>query len=519
MCSFVDCERSHRSARWLGLLWIAAACVGPRDRAPDIRSLYAAAARDEIRNPVIVIHGILGARLEQRSTGKVVFGAFDSTSLDPSKPDGARALALPLEVPASARDYDPSTADVVPTGPLERFDVELFYGTVSVDVYAKMIRALGIGGFRDPVLVDPSTPAYADDHYTCYTFFYDWRRDNVENAIRFGAFVEESRTEIEARAQRRITKLRASNLPDERAHAERLAAWLERGFRFDVVAHSMGGLIARYYLRHGAVDLPSDGSLPPITWAGSEHIDRLVMVGTPNLGAIESLQKLVLGFAPSYFLPEYDVAVLGSMPSIYQLMPRVDGGWIRDQTGQPIELDFFDVEEWDRNGWGLLSSDAKRVLSWLLPEVESGARRHAIAKRYLAYCLDRARRFQASLDRRAATRSPTHLIAFAGDAEPTAAFAEARRSEGGSWILNFRPNEFTLPGDGTVTRASAIGDLRPRTDRGVHRRLRSPVDWERVFFLRDDHLGLTSNPTFVNNLLFQLLEEELPPRAETSERP
>lgn len=35
--------------------------------------------------------------------------------------------------------------------------------------------------------------------------------------------------------------------------------------KFDLVAHSMGSLVVRYYLRYGAADLPADGSLPPET--------------------------------------------------------------------------------------------------------------------------------------------------------------------------------------------------------------------------------------------------------------
>jgi triacylglycerol esterase/lipase EstA (alpha/beta hydrolase family) len=49
--------------------------------------------------------------------------------------------------------------------------------------------------------------------------------------------------------------------------------------KFDIVAHSMGGLVARYYLRYGTQDLPPDGSLPELTWAGAQYVDNLIMVG------------------------------------------------------------------------------------------------------------------------------------------------------------------------------------------------------------------------------------------------
>ena len=61
------------------------------------------------------------------------------------------------------------------------------------------------------------------------------------------------------------------------------------------------------------------------------------------------------------------------------------------------------------------------------------------------------------------------------------------------------------PGDGTVLRTSALMDERVGRDRAT--RLESPIDWHRVTFLFKDHLGLTADPTFSDNLLFLLLEQ------------
>ena len=61
------------------------------------------------------------------------------------------------------------------------------------------------------------------------------------------------------------------------------------------------------------------------------------------------------------------------------------------------------------------------------------------------------------------------------------------------------------PGDGTVLRTSAILDERVGSEwtPGVQ----TPIDWDRVTFLFRDHLGLTRDPAFTDNLLFLLLEE------------
>ena len=52
--------------------------------------------------------------------------------------------------------------------------------------------------------------------------------------------------------------------------------------RFDIVVHSMGGLLTRYYLCYGTQSLPADGSLPTLNWAGTQFVERAVLVGTPS---------------------------------------------------------------------------------------------------------------------------------------------------------------------------------------------------------------------------------------------
>ena len=237
-------------------------CSSPRGSLPRIAELYSEAAKREARNPVIVIHGVLGARLAQRSTGKTVWGAFTRDGVDPNSAAGARAIGLPLEPSLSAETYDPEVEDVYAAGPLEALELDVLFSVVSVEVYAGIIRTLGAGGYTDNVVADPLSPAYSEDHYSCFSFFYDWRRDNVENAIRLGHFIEERRAEIASKATERIRLLRAAGTPPELAEADELEAWLGSGYRFDIVAHSMGGLVARYYLRYGTEDLPEDGSDP-----------------------------------------------------------------------------------------------------------------------------------------------------------------------------------------------------------------------------------------------------------------
>jgi len=63
------------------------------------------------------------------------------------------------------------------------------------------------------------------------------------------------------------------------------------------------------------------------------------------------------------------------------------------------------------------------------------------------------------------------------------------------------------PGDGTVLRSSALMDERKAGD--LSQRLISPIHWSQVHFIFSDHLGLTKDAAFTDNILYFLLESPL----------
>ena len=63
-----------------------------------------------------------------------------------------------------------------------------------------------------------------------------------------------------------------------------------------------------------------------------------------------------------------------------------------------------------------------------------------------------------------------------------------------------------VPGDNVVPRSSALMDERVGST-FQHDALKRPIRWKGVHFLFTDHLGLTSDPTFTDNILYILLEE------------
>ena len=443
--------------------------------APDLGGLYNRATEfdDATRNPVIVIPGVLGSKLVDGQSGREVWGAFGGGSADPETDDGARLVALPMAegVPlAELRD------GVTPNGVLDSVRIRLFGVPLESQAYAYILKTLGVGGYRDEELGRGGTIVYRPGHFTCFQFPYDWRRDNAENARRLHEFIAEKRAYVRAELLRRYG-VRRDDL------------------KFDVIAHSMGGLLLRYYLEYGGAPLPEDGSLPPVTWAGAPNVARAVFVAAPNAGSADALANLVDGVRFSWLLPRYGPVVIGTFPSLYQLLPRARHRGLVGADGQT--LDPLDLATWERLGWGLASPHADESLAVLLPDVSEPAARRRIARDHLAKSLARARQFQAALDLAATPPPGLTLHLFAGDAAPTPAVLTAD-PEGALRVTA------TAPGDGTVLRTSAIMDERETGEwrPGVV----SPIAWTDVTFLFADHLALTRDPAFTDNILYRLLE-------------
>ncbi|HEV2835740.1 MAG TPA: hypothetical protein VGW58_10510 [Pyrinomonadaceae bacterium] len=409
----------------VALSLVSAGCISAR-RTPNLEQIFTAARARPGKRPVIVIPGILGTELINSKTGETVWPSAFRTSND----------VLPI-----SPNLESNRDDLVPGRILET--VKLARLLPEVYVYRDLLEALRrYAGYREG---DWENPAVDGDRDTFYVFSYDWRRDNVANA-----------RELVQRLERLKQRLQRPDL------------------KFNVVAHSMGGLIARYAAMYGDADLPPDDVAIRPTWQGAAHISKIVMIGTPNEGSSDAFATLVEGYSITEGLRRR-VPLLNKLtaedavrtPSVFQLMPHRAAAKFLDENLQPLEIDLYDPAVWKRYGWGAInSSEFRRSYNGNGEDLDA----------YLAATLKRARRFHDALDAVENSDSPVVLLAIGGDCEETlSAPVIVRDQKQNRWLTLIRPREYRTsagvklskkqvtaamyaPGDGRVTRASLLGE-------------------------------------------------------------
>lgn len=452
--------------------------------APDLETLFRPeqmedAAHAYAQPPVVVIPGLLGSRLIDADSGEEAWpgGAFDIAF--------SRYESIELPVDDAVRVPDMLPSHLKAGGVAE--------AALGRDFYGRIIETLErFGGYRRARLGEP-VPATGERRV--YVFDYDWRQDNVCTVQELKKFLDRIRADYDN--------------PD---------------LTFDIVAHSMGGLIARYFLRFGDEDVLRDNRLK-VTWAGAPYLNKMILLGTPNLGSLSSVEGFVRGQKVGFArIPEEVVATL---PSTYQLFPHRIVRWLVDEQGRPVDADPFDVRTWRKYQWNIFSPVVRaRVI-----ERRGEAYYTKLAARFREYA-ERARRFSWSLtvcpdydDRlqRCATgkvEPPLRYVVFGGSCSETPARAMLQ-ADGDAMQLRFRPSEVRGksasrdldllmfdPGDGTVTKPSLLARdaLNPLTPRHEY----SYFPLGSAFLLCEDHSTLTGNPHFQNNLLDVLLTRAKP---------
>jgi hypothetical protein len=283
-------------------------------------------ARKQVFPVFIFIPGILGSKLTrvEGENRTVIWGQINAADLiSPANP----ALAY--------KDTDKILAE-----PLDQFYVA-GYGR---DVYGKAFEALKVmnTGNSDNVLWFP----------------YDWRQSNKRTASDLSEWLCK---------------------PDQRSKIE--------GTTVVFIAHSMGGLVLKYWLKH----LYDSAGCSTDKFSNWLKVRRVIFAGTPNYGAAKAASAFAQGFTllvdPSdkgavwKEFAKLDAATLSKglnkygiyFPSAYELLPIINRpGECLQRQGDPTSVvvqplrgasrpvDLFSVATWREIGWPTQLTGAER---------------------------------------------------------------------------------------------------------------------------------------------------------------
>lgn len=420
------------------------------------------------RNPVILVHGFLGSKLKNSQTGENVWGDFRGINAFTVSDDKIRQLAYPMayQVPLSQL-HD----NIVPTELMEDITVKVLGIPIQIAAYQHLVNIMIKGGYYPA-----NRPLPKGKHFnSLFLFAYDWRRDLASNAAELHKYI--------------LSKRRYMQQQYEQCYGIK-----HFDVQFDVIGHSMGGLLIRYYLRYGAQDLPADGSMPKLDWRGSNYIDRAIIVGTPNAGYLDTFLEMIKGGI-------FPAAALGTLPTYYQMLPVPEFKSIV-YADDNQSVDIFDPAIWLKMHWGLADPKQDSTLKIMLPTIKSKGERRKIAIDHLTKCLKRAKQFQQAMSIKSDPPKDVPLYLVAGNGVKTTRRASVDRKTGEVKITKY------APGDGKVLTSSAIFDLRAG-NRALHF-MSSPIDWSSITLLRAAHMGLLKAPVFEDNVLFMLLMQKTP---------
>ncbi|MDH4167532.1 MAG: hypothetical protein OEV90_14125 [Gammaproteobacteria bacterium] len=454
---------TRRSVIASGLALAGCAAV---DR-PRLAAMYGSVSRPGDQPPLILIPGAFGSSLRKRSSGREIWPASDSMLLF----GNYRELELPIDPATLEPDAQNAEAYAVFRTGLGRD----FYGGV-IDTLQR------VGGYERCL---PGVPPRNGPGCGLYLYLYDFRLDGV-------------------RAARGLAELIARIRQD--CGDPRL--------KVDVVAHSGGGMIARYFVRHGTRGLPPTGMLEP-TYEGAAAIRRLLLVGTPSLGTLQPVLSLLRG--EEIGLRRIPPEIVATCPGITEMMPHPAVPWLIDVQGKSVDADLYDIATWRDFGWSLFDPNiAARTISTHGGGAE-GRRHLNLLREYLARNLQRGRAFASSFATQPDPRDvPTWV--FGGDCAPTLArlvlesidgryHARERVADIAAPAARDYERLMHEPGDLVVTRSSLLGrrTLDVAAPRGPEESLRIA----HALFFCEQHQKLVGNASFQDNLLHALFSVDV----------
>jgi len=234
-------------------------------------------------DPVIIVPGIMGSYLVRENTYEEIWPRISTMLIDPW--DGyLNELAMGMDgMP------NPESGNLQPA--------DIFRNLYGEDFFAGLINELTASGYEEGV--------------NLFVFPYDWRLDL------------------------NIIAGDDSRLPRTETLKEKVEAVISQtgAEKVDIVAHSMGGLIAKLYMQK----------------YGGDKVNKFVDIATPHLGAPETMKTLMYGDnLDIWFLNSNKIYNISqNLPSIYQLLPSQN---YFDDSDPNYAYYIYDMFDSDNNG-------------------------------------------------------------------------------------------------------------------------------------------------------------------------
>lgn len=352
------------------------------------------ASDETLRSAIILVPGYYGSRLVRVSDGALIWLSVRQALFG----------NVPLTLPIPGVGFH----DAVPLQPDGMLDdvpvVPLLY---SVDGYGSMRTALQRSGKGRTIIVP---------------FAYDWRDDLMVSVRQLAAVIED---------------LRRTGTTD-----------------IQLVAHSMGGLVAAYYLRYGT----QDPEQAVETWEGAGSISGVALVGVPFKGTMIAFRNSQYGVTIGLNRTLLQPTAVASFPATYHLLPVMDTDVLLTPASTYKTDAIRNGSHWTAYRWGLLKAAS-------LPS-DVAARREAYTLEWLA----RSKRFSALLHRPVTLHGPlsVSMLSITGRGHLTLAtgiWDQRHPADAPSLIFDERTLTKALPqvdptilykdGDGTVITESA----------------------------------------------------------------
>lgn len=252
-----------------------------------------------------------------------------------------------------------------------------------------------------------------------HAFGYDWRHTNAINADRLKTFIDD------VKAQEKVDKV-------------------------SIVAHSMGGLVAKKYI------LNTKGA----------SVDKFISVGTPYFGSPEAFIQLKDGY---YYNGWFQLAAkehVRTIPAVYELLPN--------------EM-YFNLNNTAYLGTRRLDSDGKIVSRTAFTYDQT---KTDLSNRFRGNLVNAAENFQQGMTD--TVGKYVNFYRIIGDSQDTIGFIFNETYKG--WFNRDKTRWVTAPvnGDGTVPIAGAA---------------RGPKELQTTFFAPQSHTNLISNRDVLNGIL------------------